>query len=82
MIAAEVQDNPEIIESLISGGADPDARDTNGTTALMFAAYFQDNPEIIRALINNGASTDLVNNFGSSFESYLSKNSALSGMEF
>lgn len=51
----------EVMESLISNGADPDLRDINGRTALMFAASGPF-PEAVRLLLENGADVNVQDN--------------------
>ena len=53
MIAAQ-KDHPEVIKALINSGADVNAREENGWTALMIAVQ-EDHPEVIKALIDGGA---------------------------
>lgn len=58
MIAAEYQDNPEIISALVQAGAEINARDKDGLTALMIATSFNQTPgssAIVRALLDAGA---------------------------
>ena len=43
------------VEDAIKNGADADARDPDGSTALMTAAEHNNNPEVITALVKNGA---------------------------
>ena len=45
---------PRIVKVLLDAGVDPDARDQNGTTVLMYAAY-KGHIEIAKTLIGKGA---------------------------
>ena len=45
----------EMIKAHLDAGADPKARDEDGSTALMFAAGLNGNPEIIKMLLDAGA---------------------------
>ena len=42
--------SPEILETLIQSGYDPNTADSDGMTAMMMAAKINDNPDIIRML--------------------------------
>lgn len=50
--------NPEVVEALVAGGADPSARTTIGWTPLHAAAFGNSNSEIVEALLNAGANPD------------------------
>ena len=54
MIAASESDNPEITKLLLNAGADVNAKDKQGVTALM-KALKNGKPEIIKILLNSGA---------------------------
>lgn len=45
----------EEVEELIRKGADVNAKNEEGRTALMYAAEFNKNPEVIKVLLTNGA---------------------------
>jgi hypothetical protein len=51
------------IQAAIKNGADANAKDEYGATALM-AAAFEGNPEAISALLNNGADVNAKDGFG------------------
>mgnify|MGYP000079486964 CR=1 FL=1 len=53
--AARHNQNTEVIEALLTAGADIDARDVNGWTALMIAAEGNKNPEVITVLLKASA---------------------------
>ncbi len=55
MLAAEMNENPDVVHALLDAGADLEARDESGGTALMRAAARNENPEIIEALLDAGA---------------------------
>ena len=46
---------PQKIQALLNAGADVNAKDNGGTTALMLAARSNSNPEVIKTLLNAGA---------------------------
>jgi ankyrin repeat protein len=46
---------PQQIQAALSGGADVNASDKDGTTALMYAAQKNENPEVISILLKAGA---------------------------
>jgi ankyrin repeat protein len=54
MIAAYRNENPEVVSILANAGADIDARDIEGGTALMWAAN-RENPEFVSVLLKAGA---------------------------
>ena len=53
--AAELNGNPAVIEALLKGGADSEARDGYQGTPLQRAAAFNENPMILQALLKGGA---------------------------
>src|SRR5208337_1198357 len=55
LLAAEDNQNPEVIIVLLQAGADVNARDKDGQTPLMYAARKNQNPEVITALLKAGA---------------------------
>lgn len=64
MLAAELNDNPDVVEYLISEGANPDFRTRTGQTALMSAALNEYTDEMIVALAENGADVNIENEYG------------------
>jgi ankyrin repeat protein len=62
--AALFSQNPEIITTLITAGADIKAQDKSSRSVLHFAAYNKENPEIIIALIKAGADINAQNKSG------------------
>jgi len=52
---------PQEVQNAISAGANVNARDENGITALMAAAEINNNPEVITALIRSGADVNARN---------------------
>ena len=63
MIAAKSGDIMQI-ENLLYSGAEIDAKDADGWTALMYAARFQKNPAVTQLLLYKGADRSLKNNYG------------------
>ena len=64
MWASVINQDVEVIRVICDAGADVEAKDENGRTALMNAASQNPNPEICRALLEFGAEVDAVNTFG------------------
>jgi ankyrin repeat protein len=55
-VAAILNENPEVISTLLEAGADIEARDSFfGRTPLMWAAMSNQNPEAITTLLKAGA---------------------------
>ena len=54
LLVASKNGNAPLVETLVAGGADPNAATTNGTTALMFAAQAGNAPAV-KALLDRGA---------------------------
>ena len=52
------EDAIKILRMLIEAGADLNAKDDSGETALMYAAYYDD-PEAVEVLLKAGAETDI-----------------------
>jgi ankyrin repeat protein len=74
MDAAFFNSNPDLITALIKCGADVNAREKNGLTALMFAARWGKYPEMITALIGGGANVNLRDEEGKLAIDYASEN--------
>ena len=68
MLAAEAQ-QPAIVELLLAHRANPNARDANGTTPLMYAVSYggEPVPAVVTALVRAGADTELKNAAGETF---------------
>ena len=64
MHAAPINQNPEVIETLIDKGANVNAKNKDGYTALMFAVLFNQNPEVIKTLIDEDADVNAKNKYG------------------
>lgn len=52
------------IEDLLYSGAELNAKDNDGWTALMYAARYQMNPDTIKLLLYKGADSSVKNNYG------------------
>ena len=63
MQAALLNQNPEVIETLIDKGANVNAKNKDGSTALTKAA-FNPNPEVIKTLIDEDADVNAKNKYG------------------
>jgi ankyrin repeat protein len=57
LVAAEKNNDPEVLRLLIQAGADVDVKESN-ETPLMRAARFNSNPEVLNVLIQAGAEVD------------------------
>jgi len=64
MNAVQRNSSAEVVELLVSRGADLDARDSNGRTPLMHAASYAQNADAIARLIHLGADLDAEDNHG------------------
>lgn len=53
-----------LIENLLYSGAEINARDEDGWTALMYAARFQKNPDVTKLLLYKGADREIKNKYG------------------
>jgi ankyrin repeat protein len=63
--AASTSHSARIIQILVKAGADTEARDRHGMTALMLAASFTtDRPRLVKTLIQNGSDINASNNRG------------------
>ncbi|MBR1604047.1 MAG: ankyrin repeat domain-containing protein, partial [Synergistaceae bacterium] len=62
--------NPEVIKLLIDAGADVNARNEDGKTALMAAARYNQNPEVIETLVDVGADVNARNEDGETARDY------------
>ena len=66
------QTNIEILDLMLSHGADINARDQNGLTPLMYATYNKEKPElIITELLKHGANPKLTDNKGHNASDYI-----------
>ena len=64
---AAVQQQAEMVDVLVRGGASVDAKDSRGYTALWRAVFnYQGSPETIRALLDHGADPDASSVWGMS----------------
>jgi len=77
MCAAQHNTNAEIITALVQEGADVNACDEYGRTALMHAAKSNSNAEVITALLAAGCSTQIKDKNGMTALHYSKKNTHL-----
>ena len=56
--------SPEVVKVLLAGGADVNARDSEGRMALMLAAEKNSNPEVVKVLLAGGADVCAVDKWG------------------
>jgi len=54
LVAADAQNQPEIVQRLLAAGVDIETRDTHGSTALLLATH-HNAVEAVRILIESGA---------------------------
>lgn len=64
LMAAAKKGDVKQMRDLVYSGADVNARDDDGWTALMYAVRYQENTEAVKFLLNNGASPLVKNNYG------------------
>jgi ankyrin repeat protein len=64
LMTASCDGDLKMIGNLLYSGADIQASDDDGWTALMFAARFQNNPEVTATLLKNGAVVGTKNKYG------------------
>ena len=64
MCAAEFNQDPEVITTLLDAGADVNAQDNHGKTPLMYATMYNQNLEVITTLLDSGANAKLKDNTG------------------
>jgi ankyrin repeat protein len=64
LMTASCDGDLKMIGNLLYSGADIQASDDDGWTALMFAARFQDNPEVTATLLKKGAVVGTKNKYG------------------
>ena len=69
------------VAEAIKAGADVNAKDNDGWTALMFAAVLNKNPEVITALIKAGADINAKANGGETALDFAKNNDALKGTD-
>ena len=81
MLAAGFKSYPEVIKTLISAGADVNARDSDGMTPLMLAADGNDNTEVIKILIAAWADGKLKSSEGKTAFDYAKDNKNIVGTD-
>lgn len=65
LLAALRGDDTTLVRQLLDGGADANARDENGASALMYAAFYASDAKTLTALIDRGADVNAANANGS-----------------
>jgi len=63
LMRAVAEENVELVQKLLAGGADVNAKDREGVTALMRAAW-EDRIDVMKALLKGGADVNAVDSFG------------------
>ena len=76
-IAAEVNNDPEVLLRLIRAGGEINGTTKKGWTPLHSAARFNPNPEILLTLIDAGADMNAMTESGKTFIFWMEKNSRL-----
>jgi ankyrin repeat protein len=79
MFAAWYNPNPEIVSALLKAGANPEAKDHFGETALLLAARYNKRSEGIIVLLKAGASAKVKDNLGKTAFDYVQTNEWLKG---
>ena len=81
MYAARFNKNPEAITTLLKAGAQVNAKDTDGWTALMWAAWKNQNLGVITTLLKAGADGKARSNEGKTAFDYAKGNDSLKGTD-
>jgi len=81
MYAAEDNEKPEVITTLLKAGADIEARDELGWTPLTYASKENQNPEVIMKLLNAGADAKAKSSAGKTAFDYAQGNEKLKGTD-
>jgi ankyrin repeat protein len=79
MLAAMLNENPQVVTTLIKAGASVDERGPGGRTALMYAARFSAVPDVVSALLTGGADWKLKSEAGLAAGDYARANPSLRG---
>ena len=66
--------NPNVVTTLLKGGADIMARDKDGWTPLTWATETNENPEVITTLLQTGANGKARSNEGKTSFNYTHEN--------
>ena len=79
MLAAESNENPDVISTLLKAGAELDQRDEFDKTALMYAAEENENPNVVVTLLDAGADPTIKSYEGKTALDYAQGNAKLKG---
>jgi uncharacterized protein len=75
LFLAIIQNNPDLVKTMLAKGADVNAKDSTGSTPLMWAAYSEvDDPSILKMLRSAGAEVNVKNSYGESALTWAKRN--------
>jgi ankyrin repeat protein len=70
---------PRVVLALVATGADVNAKDADGVTALMYAASLESAPLLVPALLKKGANAKVADKSGKKAVDYARQNAKLNG---
>jgi len=71
--------SPRVVLALVATGADVNAKDADGVTALMYAASLESAPILVPALLKKGANAKVADKSGKKAVDYAKQNAKLNG---